>query len=68
MEWAILRSECGTVGDFTVRVWYIGRYYCQIVSQDAILLSECSRVIDINVRVYTLGDISVLCGTVAILW
>jgi len=48
----ILLSECGTVGDITVRVRYRERYYCQSVVQWAILLPEWGTVGDITVSVW----------------
>jgi len=51
VQWAILVSERGTVGDITVRVWYSGRYYFHSVVQWAILLSKFCTVGDITDRV-----------------
>jgi len=48
-------SECGTVGDISVRVRYGRRYYCQSVVQWAILLSGRGTVGDITVIVWYSG-------------
>ena len=56
VQQAILLSECGTVGDITVRMWYSGQYYCQSVVQWTILLSECGTVGNITVRVWYSGQ------------